>query len=145
MSDPANVNPAGVASHDLTSLLSAEEMGQATLLRIVGQAIIIPGDASAVTEGVLAITQVGGEAALAGAFPEPANDSDERWWWWHRFLVGTGATGELGTGEATVIPFDIRPNRRIRERDEIVLLAENDDGTHTFLVAVGARTLIRLA
>ena len=145
-SDPANVNPAGVAAHSLLGNFNAEQRGGATLVRLIGDVRIWPGDASNITEGFMGISPVDAEANAAGAFPEPATDTSARWLWWKRFFVGTQATGELGTGLGENFHFDLKMRVLLRDRLMTVqLLVENDDGTHTFLVGVGVRALLQLA
>ena len=146
MSDPANVNPAGLAASSLLSGFSVADLEGATLVRMVGNVRIWPGDASNISEGIMGIIGLPKETSDAGAYPEPLTDSGSRWMWWKRFLVGTQATGELGTGLGVDFDLDVKLNFRLPGvQGGVHLLVENDDGTHTFLFAVGIRSLIRLA
>ena len=145
-SDPVNVNPAGVAAHNLLSGFLTSDLEGATLVRTVGDIRIWPGDASNISEGVMGLIVLPKETADAGAFPEPLSDTGSQWRWWKRFLVGTQATGELGTGLGELFHLDLKLNVRLPGVDATFqLLVENDDGTHTFLVAAGFRTLLKLA
>ena len=146
VSDPANVNPAGLAASNLLSGFTQADLEGSTLVRMVGSVRVWPGDASNISEGVMGIIGMPKETADAGAFPEPLTDTGSRWMWWKRFLTGTQATGELGTGLGATFDLDIKLNFRVPGvQGTVQLLVENDDGTHTFLFAVGIRSLLKLA
>ena len=145
-SDPANVNPAGVAAHNLLSAFTDADREGATIARVIGDVFFWPGDASNITEATVGVVPILEEQSNAGAFPEPATDGQVKWMFWKRVMLGTQATGELGTGDVFRLAIDIKVKRRVPGgRDTLQLLAENDDPTHTFLVAVGVRVLLQLA
>ena len=145
ITDPANVNPAGQASVDLLQNVTATNRGQPlTVVRMIGKVHIWPGDASNISEGVFGFIDVEADAELASAIPDPATDTAAKWMHWDRFLLGTQATGELSMGESTVFALDIKAQRRLRASgDTVDFIIDNDDGTHTFLFALGLRILLR--
>ncbi len=115
----------------------------AVITRILGSIFIRPGDASAETEGTFGIIPVEADAETASAIPDPFSDTFAKWMHWQRFLVGTEATGELGTGKYLEFKVDIKTKRRINKRgDALDFIIESDDGTQTFTFALGLRILI---
>ncbi len=147
ITDPANVTSGGQASVDLLQnarSVAADSIARGnTIKRILGDVYIWPGDASNISEGTMGITKTEADAEAASATADPAFDTLARWNWWKRFLVGTQATGELSTGEASVFHLDLKMNLKIFNRaDAVNFIVDNDDGTQTFLFALGLRILI---
>ena len=144
ITDPASVSPGGQASVDL--LQNARAVADDTLSRgnlvkrILGDVYICPGDASSTTEGVMGIVR---QEAQASGSAFPAFDTLARWLYWKRFVIGTEATGELGTGMYKAFSLDLKMNYKIWNRaDELNLVLDNDDGTHVFVFSLGLRLLI---
>ena len=147
ITDPANVTAGGQASVDLLQnarTVAADSIARGnTIKRIIGDVYVWPGDASNITEAVMGITKTEADAEAASATADPGTDTLARWLYWKRFLLGTQATGELSTGEPSVFNLDLKMNVRINNRaDALNLILDNDDGTHTYLFALGLRILI---
>ena len=144
VTDPANVTAGGQASVDLLQNFDVSQTRRGSLVeRIVGKLYVWPGDASNITEATVGLAMIEADAEAASAIPDPLTDTSFPWMHWERFLLGTQATGELSTGEPEIIDMDMKPKRVIRDPQmSLDLIIENDDGTHTFLFALGLRILI---
>ena len=148
MTDPAAVAAGGQASVDLLQNVrvlrgSNIETG-AQIKRVVGDVWARPTDASSESEGVFGLVYTEADAEAASAVADPFSDTGARWRWWKRFLLGTQATGELGTGSFKHFELDLKMSQRIQKQtDAFNLIAESDDGTQGFVFAVGLRVLIQ--
>ena len=148
ISDPSSVAPGGQASIDMLQnarSVAADSIARGNVVkRVLGTLWVRPSDASSTTEAVGGIIMTEADAEAASAVADPAFDTLARWLWWKRMILGTQATGELGTGEYLRFELDLKMNARIFNRgDALNFILQNDDGTHSFTFALGMRLLIQ--
>ena len=116
----------------------------ALIKRVIGDVWARPTDASSESEGVFGMIMTEADAEAASAVADPFSDTGARWRYWKRFLLGTQATGELGTGSHVNFAIDLKMNQRIQKQtDAFNFIAESDDGTQGFVFALGLRLLIQ--
>ena len=144
ITDPANVTANGQASVDLLSNSVLAETTGATIIRVVGNLWLLPGDAENSSELTYGLAMVGNDAAVAGAIPDPSTDVSFPWMHWARLIMGEASTLTPG-GHALNIHLDIKAKRKVRDSlMELRFILDNDDGTHTFQFALGLRVLLKL-
>jgi len=108
-----------------------------TVIRIFGTLSVIPGVAGTQSEFHAGIAMMEEDAALAGAFPDPATDANFGWLWWQR-----GAPQEDIANRYNV---DVRSQRKFPNGDSrLYMIVENDDSVQNMTVTFGLRVLYKL-
>ncbi len=109
--------------------------GPGTILRMLGEYVIVPtaapvaGDEALVTVG---IGMVSTDAAALGetAMPDPASDADYDWLYWssHRLVFGTTSVDPSSLGASVRKLFDVRSMRKFKPSSSLVMVVQLESG-----------------
>ncbi len=103
----------------------------ATVIRMLGEYIIMPTSAPAAADVVtisVGIGVVSTDAAAAGAasMPDPDGELEFPWLYWASHPIRFGTTGvseDLGSGVVRV-PFDIHSMRKLKPRESLAVITQ---------------------
>ena len=117
---------------DATSLGGALSPGtSATVLRMLGEYIIVPTSAPAALDQVKVAVGIGvisGDAFAAGSasVPDPAGEPDYPWLFWaeHSLYFGTTSVDPSSLGATVRRQFDIRSMRKMKPRETLAMIVQ---------------------